>query len=90
MTFLEATPLALVSDIYKVPFNGRYLPPSMVGPRISAKYYLSLAHVYLGLPDITGLTRTQIKRYLSSWKSDNQKGLLTCEEKISFDGSSER
>ena len=35
--FLEATPLALVSDIYKVPFNGRYLPPLMVGPRISAK-----------------------------------------------------
>ena len=48
-----------------------------------------MAHVHLGLPDITGLTHTQIERYLSSWKYAKQKGLLTCEEKISFDGSSE-
>ena len=36
----EATPLALVSGIQKVPFNGQYLPPSMVLPLISAKAYL--------------------------------------------------
>ena len=34
---LEATPLALVSGIPKLPFNRWYLPLSMVGPLISAK-----------------------------------------------------
>ena len=57
---LEMTPLALVSGIQKVPFNGRYLPPSMVGPLISAKVYLSLARVHPGLLDIKGLKRTQL------------------------------
>ena len=87
---LEATPLALVSGIQMVPFNGRYLPPLMVVPLISAKAYLSLACYHPGLPVITGLTRTQLERYLSSWTSAKQKGLFTCDEKISFDGSSER
>ena len=49
---LEATPLALVSGIPKVPFNGRYLPPLMVGPFILAKEYLSLRRVRPSLPDI--------------------------------------
>ena len=82
---LEATPLALVSGIQMVPFNGRYLPPSMVVPLISAKSYLSLERVHLGLPEITGLTRTQLERYISSWMYAKQKGLFTCDEKISFD-----
>ena len=58
---LEATPLALVSSIQMVPFNGQYLPPSMLVPLISAKAYLSLARVHPGLPEITGLTRTQLE-----------------------------
>ena len=79
---LEATPLALVSGIQMVPFNGRYLPPSMVGPLISAKAYLSLERVHPGLPEITGLTRTQLERYISSWTSAKQKGIFTCDKKI--------
>ena len=56
----EATPLALVPGIQKVPFNGRYLPPLVVVPLISAKEYLSLARVNPSLPEIKGLTRTHI------------------------------
>ena len=37
LEYLEVTPLALVHGIYKVPFIGRYLPPPMVGPLVSAK-----------------------------------------------------
>ena len=86
---LEANPLVLVSGIFKAPFNGRYLPTSILGALISAKQYLSLERVYLGIPPIKGLSRTVLERYLSSWKSAKQKGLLTSEDKITFDGSSE-
>ena len=86
---LEATPLSLVSGIPKVPFNGRYLPPSMVGSLILAKEYLSLRRVHPSLPDIRDLTRTQLERYISSWSSAKQKGLFPCDEKVSFDGNSE-
>ena len=61
----------------------------MVVPFISAKLCLSLAHVHPGLPEIMGLTRTQLERYHYSWTSAKQKGLFTCDEKVSFDGSSE-
>ena len=61
----EATPLSLVSGIPKVPFNGWYLPPSMVGPLVLAKEYLSLRRVRPSLPVIRDVTRTQLERYLS-------------------------
>ena len=76
---LEATPLALVSDIQNVPFKGRYLPPSMMGTLISAKEYLSLARVHPSIPDIRELTHTQLERYLSSWSSAKQKGFFPCD-----------
>ena len=86
---LEATPLSLVSGIPEVSFNGRYLPPSMVGPLISAKDYLSLRRIHPSLSDIRELTLTQLERYLSPWSSAKQKGLFPCDEKVSFDGNSE-
>ena len=86
---IEATPLELVSGIHKVPFCGCYLPLSMVGFLISVKNYLSLARVYPGLPPVVGMLRVMLEIYLSSWTSAKQKGLLTCEEKIIFDGVSE-
>ena len=42
---LEVNPLELVSGIHKVPFNGCYLPSSMVGALTSVNKYLSLACV---------------------------------------------
>ena len=86
---LEATPLSLVSGIPKVPFNVRHLPPSMVGPLISAREYLSLRRVHPSLPEIRELTRTQLERYLLLWSSAKHKGLFPCDEKVLFDGNSE-
>ena len=37
LDYLEATPLVLVSGIFKVPLNGRYLTPSIVGALIYTK-----------------------------------------------------
>ena len=86
---LEGTPLSLVSLIPKVPFNCRCLPPSMVAPLVSAREYLGLRRVHPGLPDLMELTRLKIDMYLSSWSSAKQKGIITCYEKVSFDGNSE-
>ena len=86
---LEATPLVLVSGIHKVPFNGYYLPPSMVGDLTSVKKYLNLARVYPGIPPIVDLQHVRLERYLSSWMSTKKRGILTSYEKIIFNGSSE-
>ena len=86
---LEATPLSLVSVISKVPFNGRYIPPSMVVPLISAKECFSLRRVHPSLPDIRYVTRNRLERYLSLWSSAKQKGLFPCDEKVLFEGNYE-
>ena len=82
---LEATPLELVSGIHKVPFNGCYLPSSMVGALTPVKKYLSLDRFYPGLPPIVGMQRVTLEQYLSSWMPAKHKGILTSEEKITFD-----
>ena len=82
-------PFGLVSLISKVPFNGRYLPPSMVAPLVSVREYLGLRRAHPSLPGIRELTRLQLDSYLSSWSSAKQKGIFHCEEKVSFDGNSE-
>ena len=61
----------------------------MVGVLISVKKYLSLARVYPGLPPVAIMIRVTLERYLSSWTSAKKKIILTCEEKITFDGVSE-
>ena len=63
---LEANPLVLVFGIFKVPFNGCYLPLSILGALISAKQYLRLARVYPGLPPIADLESATLERQLSS------------------------
>ena len=35
------------------------------------------------------MPRVTLEEYLSSWTSTKQKGTLTCDEKITFDGVSE-
>ena len=55
-----------------------------MGVLISVKKYLSLACTYPGPPPMVDIKRVMLERYLSSWTFSNQKGLLTCEEKIPF------
>ena len=76
---LEGMPLGLVSLIPKVPFNGRYLPHSIVAPLVLVREYLGLRCVHPSLPGIRELTRLHLDSYLSSWSSANQKGLFPCE-----------
>ena len=80
---LETTPFKLVSSIYKVPFCGCYLSLSIMGILLFLKK-LSLACVYPEIPPLVGMPRDTLKRYLLFWTSANQKGILTCEEKIIF------
>ena len=89
LTDLEATPLELVSSIHKVNFCGCYLPSSMVEVLTSVKKYLRLARAYPGIPPVVDLKQVKIERYLYYWTSDKHKGLLTSEEKITFDSNSE-
>ena len=51
--------------------------------------YLSLACVYPRDPHVLGVLRVTLERYICSWTSAKQKGLLTCKEKLKFDGVSE-
>ena len=86
---LEDNLLELVSVIHKVPFCKCYLPSSMVVVLISVKMYLSLDRAYPGLLHVVDLKRVTLQQYLSFWTSAKQKGILTSEEKITFDGNSE-
>ena len=53
------------------------------------KNCLGLARVYPGLPPVVGMLRLTLEGYLSSCTSVKQMGILTCEEKITFDGASD-
>ena len=61
----------------------------MVEVFTSVKKYLRLARAYPGIPPVVDLKQVKIERYLYSWTYDKHKGLLTSEEKITFDGNSE-
>ena len=86
---LETPPMELVSGIHNVPFCGCYLPSSMVEVLISVKKYLKLACTYPGIPPVVDMKRATLEQYISSWTSAKKKVLLTCEDKITFDGSYE-
>ena len=86
---VDATPLELVSTIHKGFAHGAYLPLSTVGALLYVKKFLSLAKIYPGLPPVESLDRASLERYLSSWTSVKRSGILTCEEKIVFDGAPE-
>ena len=60
----------------------------MVGSLTSVKKYLILARASPGILPVVGLQRVMLEQYLSYWTSAKQKGVLTSEEKIMFDGSS--
>ena len=55
LSYLDATPLELVSGIHKVPFCRCYLPSLIVGFHISVKKYLNLARAYPELPPVVDL-----------------------------------
>ena len=90
LAYLEGMPLGLVSLIPKVPFNGWYLPHYMVAPLVLVREYLGLRRVHPSLPGIRELTRLQLDIHLSSWSSAKHKGLFPCDEKVLFDGNSDR
>ena len=56
---------------------------------ISVKKYLNQARAYPGLPPVVYLKQVTFERNLSYLTSAKQKGLLTSEEKITFDGNFE-
>ena len=56
---------------------------------ISVKKYLNQARAYPGLPPAVYLKQVTFEQNLSYLTSAKQKGLLTSEEKITFDGNSE-
>ena len=83
---LDSTPLYLVSGVHKSAAHGDYLPISMVRAIISVNKYFTLDQSYPGLLSMVYLDDVSLELYMSSWAYLKQTRILTCDQKIAFDG----